>query len=68
MFGKLWGNLDIETNCNDLPADLSKLFDFLLHSLFLPKPNAYGFDYKPMKLNSRFLSNKKKTELKLFHL
>ena len=39
--------------------DLSKTFDCLQHDLPLAKLNAYGFGYKPPKLISSFLRNRK---------
>ena len=52
-------NLDKGGECGALFVDLSKAFDCLQHDLLLAKLNAYGFDYKSLKLISSFLSNRK---------
>ena len=52
-------NLDKVGECGALFVDLSKAFDCLQHDLLLAKLNAYGFDYRSLKLISSFLSNKK---------
>ena len=59
MFKKWRENLDKEGECGALFVDLSKAFDCLQHDLLLAKLNAYGFDYKSLKLISSFLSNRK---------
>ena len=59
MFEKWKKNLDEEGECGALFVDLSKAFDCLQHGLLLAKLNAYGLDYKSLKLISSFLSNRK---------
>ena len=59
MFNKRKKNLDKGGECGALFVDLSKAFDCLQHDLLLAKLNAYGFDYKSLKLISSFLSNRK---------
>ena len=59
MFNKSKKNLDKGGECGALFVDLSKAFDCLQHDLLLAKLNAYGFDYKSLKLISSFLSDKK---------
>ena len=59
MFEKRKKNLDKGGECGALFVDLSKAFDCLQHDLLLAKLNAYGFDYKSLKLISSFLSNRK---------
>ena len=59
MFEKWKENLDKGGECDALFVDLSKAFDCLQHDLLLAKLNAYGFDYKSLKLISSFLSNRK---------
>ena len=59
MFEKWKKNLDKRGECGALFVDLSKAFDCLQHDLLLAKLNAYGFDYKSLKLISSFLSNRK---------
>ena len=59
IFEKWKKNLDKGGECGALFVDLSKAFDCLQHDLLLAKLNAYGFDYKSLKLISSFLSNKK---------
>ena len=59
MFEKWKENLDKGGECGALFVDLSKAFDCLQHDLLLAKLNAYGFDYKSLKLISSFLSNRK---------
>ena len=39
--------------------NLSKPFDSLQYNLLLAKINAYGFDYKPLKLIPSYLNNRK---------
>ena len=58
-FNKRKKNLDKGGECGALFVDLSKAFDCLQHDLLLAKLNAYGFDYKSLKLISSFLSNRK---------
>ena len=58
-FEKWKKNLDKRGECGALFVDLSKAFDCLQHDLLLAKLNAYGFDYKSLKLISSFLSNRK---------
>ena len=55
MFGKWKENLDKGGEYRDL----SKAFDCLQDDLLLAKLNAYGFDYKFIKLVSSFLSSRK---------
>ena len=55
MFGKWKENLDKGGEYRDL----SKAFDCLQDDLLLAKLNAYGFDYKFIKLISSFLSSRK---------
>ena len=59
MFEKLKKYLDKGRECGASFVDLSKAFDCLPHDLLLAKLNAYGFDYKSLKLISSFLSNRK---------
>ena len=59
IFEKWKKNLDKGGECGALFVDLSKAFDCLQHDLLLAKLNAYGFDYKSLKLISSFLSNRK---------
>ena len=59
MFEKWKKNLDKGGECGALFVDLSKAFDCLQHDLLLAKLNAYGFDYRSLKLISSFLSNRK---------
>ena len=59
IFEKWKKNLDKRGECGALFVDLSKAFDCLQHDLLLAKLNAYGFDYKSLKLISSFLSNRK---------
>ena len=59
MFGKWEGNLDKRGECGALFMDLSKPFDCLQYKPLLAKLNAYGFDYKSLKLISSFLRNRK---------
>ena len=59
MFENWKENLDKREECVASFVDLSKAFDCLQHDLLLAKLNAYGFDYKSLKLISSFLSNKK---------
>ena len=59
MFEKLKKNLDREGECDALFVGLSKPFDCLQYDLLLAKINAYGFDYKSLKLVSSFRNNKK---------
>ena len=59
MFEKWKENLDKGGEYCALFAELSKSFDCLQHNLLLAKLNAYGFDYKSIKLISSFLSNRK---------
>ena len=59
MFEKWNENLDKGGECGALFVDLSKAFDCLQHDLLLAKLNAYGFDYKSLKLISIFLSHRK---------
>ena len=59
MLEKCKKNLDKRGECGALFVDLSKAFDCLQHDLLLAKLNAYGFDYKSLKLISSFLSNRK---------
>ena len=59
MFERWKENLDKRGECGALFVDLSKAFDCLQHDLLLAKLNAYGFDYKSLKLISSFLSNRK---------
>ena len=58
MFEKWKENLDKGGECGASFADLSKACDCLQHDLLLAKLNAYGFDYKSLKLISSFLSNR----------
>ena len=53
------GNLEKEGECGTLYVNLSKAFDCLQHDLLLGKLNAYGFDYRSLKLISGFPNNKK---------
>ena len=59
MFKKRKKNLDKGGERGALYVDLSKAFDCLQHDILLAKLNAYGFDYKSLKLISSFLSNRK---------
>ena len=59
MFEKRKKNLDQGGECGALFVDLSEAFDCLQHDLLLAKLNAYGFNYKSLKLISSFLSNRK---------
>ena len=59
IFEKWKKNLDKGGECGALFVDLSKALDCLQHDLLLAKLNAYGFDYKSLKLISSFLSNRK---------
>ena len=59
MFQKWKENLDRGGECGALFVDSSKAFDCLQHDLLLAKLNAYGFDYKSLKIISSFLSNRK---------
>ena len=59
MFEKWKENLDKEGECGALFVDLSKAIGCLKHDRLLTKLNAYGFDYKSLKLISSFLSNRK---------
>ena len=59
IFKKWKKNLDKGRECSALFVDLSKAFDCLYNDLLLAKLNAYGFDYKSLKLTSSFLSNRK---------
>ena len=59
MFEKWNENLDKGKECGALCVDLSKAFDCLQHDLLLANLNAYGFDYKSLKLISSFLRNRK---------
>ena len=59
MFEKWKENLDKGGEYGALSVHLSKAFDCLQHDLVLAKVNAYGFDYKFLKLISSFLSNRK---------
>ena len=59
MFKKWKENLDKKEECDALFVDFSKEFDCLQHDLLLAKLDAYGLDYKSLKLISSFLSNRK---------
>ena len=59
MFEKWKENLDKGGKCGALFVDLSKAFDCLQHDILLAQLNAYGFDYKSLKLISSFPSNRK---------
>ena len=59
MSGKWKENLDKGGECGTLFVDLSKAFGCLQYDLLLAKLNAYGFDYKSLKLISSFLSTRK---------
>ena len=59
MFEKRKKNLDQGGECGALFVDLSEAFDCLQHDLLLAKINAYGFNYKSLKLVWSFLSNRK---------
>ena len=59
IFEKWKKNLDKRGECGALFVDVSEAFDCLQHDLLLAKLNAYGFDYKSLKLISSFLSNRK---------
>ena len=59
MFEKWKKNLAKGGECGALFVALSKAFGCLQHDLSLAKLNAYGFDYKSLKLISSFLSNRK---------
>ena len=52
-------NLDKEEKSGAFFVDLSQEFDCLQQDLLLAKLNAYGFDYKSLKLILSFLSNRK---------
>ena len=66
MFEKWKENLDKGGECGAIFADLSKAFDCLQHDLLLATLNAYGFDYKYLKLISNLPSNRK-CKQKLIH-
>ena len=59
MFKKRKKNLDKGEECGALFVDSSKAFGCLQQDLLLANLNAYGFDYKSLKLISSFLSNRK---------
>ena len=59
MFEKWKEKLDKGGERGALIVDLSKSFACRQHYLLLVKLNAYGFDYKPLKLISSFQSNRK---------
>ena len=65
MFENWKKNLDKRGKWGGLLLDLSKAFDFLQRDLILAKLNAYGFDYKSLKLISSFLSNRKYKKRKI---
>ena len=65
MFENWKKNLDKRGKWGGLLLDLSKAFDFLQRDLVLAKLNAYGFDYKSLKLISSFLSNRKYKKRKI---
>ena len=59
MFENWKENLDKREECVASFVDLSKAFDCLQHDLLLAKLNAYGFEYKFLKLISSFVSKRK---------
>ena len=50
--------LDEKGSTGILLTDLSKAFDCLIHDLLLAKLNAYGFDYKSIKLLHSYLAER----------
>ena len=50
--------LDEKGSSGILFTDLSKAFDCLIHDLLLAKLNAYGFDYKSIKLLYSYLTER----------
>ena len=50
--------LDEKRSAGILLTDLSKAFDCLVHDLLLAKLNAYGFDYKSIKLLHSYLTER----------
>ena len=59
MFEKWKKVLDNGGSCGALLVDLSKVFDCIVHDLFLAKLRAYGFDYNSLKLINSFRSGRK---------
>ena len=45
--------------CGALLTDLSKVFDFISHDLFIVKLKAYGFQIDALNLDDNYLSNRK---------
>ena len=39
-------------------TDLSKAFDSILHDLLIAKPDAYGFEYRSLRIMESCLSNR----------
>ena len=50
--------LDEKRSAGNLLTDLSKAFDYLIHDLLLAKVNAYGFDYKSIKLLHNYFTER----------
>ena len=58
MLEKWKSALDNKKHTGALLTDLSKAFDFINHDLMIAKLEAYGFEYKALKLIYSYLTNR----------
>ena len=59
MFLDNGGGIDNGGVSGTLLTDLSKVFDCILHDLFIGKLAAYGFDYNSLQMLQSYLLNRK---------